>query len=334
MTDNDLRKSRHWRCSQCGSSWPLDMAVCGNPACGADLGIYGQVIEPEPEKPPEPEKKPPSPEDEKPKDEQKKEPKREKPDRAAQKREAREEQKRRKAEAKARRRAEREESLTGGEFTRVPHKLMLPLLIAVPVLVLFGNITLLYSIRYTIRRLIISWAAIYAAYFVITLVCVVVSVCRREGKGALKFALLPPIIFGAVVAVISGLTFVNQEDTLSVTAICTSIALVLCAAFRRWRQEGRFSSPGKCIAMAVLTTMLMLVMTLTGMLIAEETHGNTEPRILEYIYPYVFSMACAYAIFFVTKRDRIAPVLLLDMIFVINNFLFVWYRSIPFYFFY
>ena len=90
MTDNDLRKSRHWRCSQCGSSWPLDRAVCGNPACGADLGIYGQVIEPEPEKPPEPEKKPPSPEDEKPKDEQKKEPKREKPDRAAQKREARE----------------------------------------------------------------------------------------------------------------------------------------------------------------------------------------------------------------------------------------------------
>ena len=59
MTDNDLRKSRHWRCSQCGSSWPLDMAVCGNPACGAELGIYGQVIEPEPEKPPEPEKKPP-----------------------------------------------------------------------------------------------------------------------------------------------------------------------------------------------------------------------------------------------------------------------------------
>lgn len=50
MTDNDLRKSRHWRCSQCGSSWPLDMAVCGNPACGADLGIYGQVIEPEPER--------------------------------------------------------------------------------------------------------------------------------------------------------------------------------------------------------------------------------------------------------------------------------------------
>ena len=44
MTDNDLRKSRHWRCSQCGSSWPLDMAVCGNPACGADLGIYGQVV--------------------------------------------------------------------------------------------------------------------------------------------------------------------------------------------------------------------------------------------------------------------------------------------------
>ena len=79
MTDNDLRKSRHWRCSQCGSSWPLDMAVCGNPACGADLGIYGQVIEPEPERAPEPEKKPPSPEDEKPKDEQKKEPKREKP---------------------------------------------------------------------------------------------------------------------------------------------------------------------------------------------------------------------------------------------------------------
>mgnify|MGYP000155174603 CR=1 FL=1 len=77
MTDNDLRKSRHWRCSQCGSSWPLDMAVCGNPACGADLGIYGQVIEPEPERAPEPEKQPedakkvPRPEEEKPRGDEK-----------------------------------------------------------------------------------------------------------------------------------------------------------------------------------------------------------------------------------------------------------------------
>lgn len=96
MTDNDLRKSRHWRCSQCGSSWPLDMAVCGNPACGADLGIYGQVIEPEPERAPEPEKQPedakkvPRPEEEKPRGDEKREKQREKPDRAAQKREARE----------------------------------------------------------------------------------------------------------------------------------------------------------------------------------------------------------------------------------------------------
>lgn len=174
MTDNDLRKSRHWRCSQCGSSWPLDMAVCGNPACGADLGIYGQVIEPEPEKPPEQEKKPPSPEDEKPKDEPKKEPKREKPDRAAQKREAREEQKRRKAEAKSRRRAEREESLTGGEFTRVPHKLMLPLLIAVPVLVcVLNNAAVRFAMAHWIQRWYIVEGA-FAAIFVITLVCAAV----------------------------------------------------------------------------------------------------------------------------------------------------------------
>ena len=79
MTDNDLRKSRHWRCSQCGSSWPLDMAVCGNPACGADLGIYGQVIEPEPERAPEPEKQPedaktvPRPEEEQPRGDEKRE---------------------------------------------------------------------------------------------------------------------------------------------------------------------------------------------------------------------------------------------------------------------
>lgn len=334
MTDNDLRKSRHWRCSQCGSSWPLDMAVCGNPACGADLGIYGQVIEPEPEKPPEPEKKPPSPEDEKPKDEQKKEPKREKPDRAAQKREAREEQKRRKAEAKSRRRAERETDFTASELVRIPHKLMLPLLIAIPLLVYIINSVLLYFVNHffiMLRRVLIVE---YSALLVITLVCVIVTVSRREGRGALKPTLLPPLIFGAAVAVISWFTFGYLTNMISVTSACTGTALALCAAFRRWRQEGRFGSPGKCTAMAVLTTMLMLVMTLTGMLIAEETHGNTEPRILEYIYPYVFSMACAYAIFFVTKRDRIAPVLLLDMIFVINNFLFVWYRSIPFYFFY
>lgn len=182
MTDNDLRKSRHWRCSQCGSSWPLDMAVCGNPACGADLGIYGQVIEPEPEKPTEPEKKPPSPEDEKPKDEQKKEPKREKPDRAAQKREAREEQKRRKAEAKSRRRAERETDFTASELVRIPHKLMLPLLIAIPLLVYIINSVLLYFVNHffiMLRRVLIVE---YSALLVITLVCVIVTVSRPGGE--------------------------------------------------------------------------------------------------------------------------------------------------------
>lgn len=333
MTDNDLRKSRHWRCSQCGSSWPLDMAVCGNPACGADLGIYGQVIEPEPEMPPEPEKKPPSPEDEKPKDEQKKEPKREKPDRAAQKREAREEQKRRKAEAKSRRRAERETDFTASELVRIPHKLMLPLLIAIPLLVYIINSVLLYFVNHffiMLRRVLIVE---YSALLVITLVCVIVTVSRREGRGALKPTLLPPLIFGAVVVVISWFTFGYLTNIISVTSACTGTALALCAAFRRWRQEGRFGSPGKCTAMAVLTTALTLAAVFVAILIAEGAFGNTIPFSLGYIYPYVFSMGCAYVLFLITRRDRIAAVLLLYMIIAVNVFLLVVYRFTPFYFF-
>lgn len=333
MTDNDLRKSRHWRCSQCGSSWPLDRAVCGNPACGADLGIYGQVIEPEPEKPPEQEKKPPSPEDEKPKDEQKKEPKREKPDRAAQKREAREEQKRRKAEAKSRRRAERETDFTASELVRIPHKLMLPLLIAIPLLVYIINSVLLYFVNHffiMMRRVLIVE---YSALLVITLVCVIVTVSRREGRGALKPTLLPPLIFGAAVAVISRFTFGYLTNMISVTSACTGTALALCAAFRRWRQEGRFGSPGKCTAMAVLTTALTLAAVFVAILIAEGAFGNTIPFSLGYIYPYVFSMGCAYVLFLITRRDRIAAVLLLYMIIAVNVFLLVVYRFTPFYFF-
>lgn len=333
MTDNDLRKSRHWRCSQCGSSWPLDRAVCGNPACGADLGIYGQVIEPEPEKPPEPEKKPPSPEDEKPKDEPKKEPKREKPDRAAQKREAREAKKRQKAEAKSRRRAEREGGFTGGDYTRVSHKLMLPLLIAVPVLVLFGNITLLYSIRYTIRRLIISWAAIYAAYFVITLVCVVVSVLRGEGAGGLMRALPRPLITGVVLAGISWFGFRNREVVLGVFSICSSTALVISAACLRWQREGRFAGRGKCVTMAVVTAVLALGSTLLVLLMSEEYCGNIIPKILLYVFPSAAGAACAYVIFLVTRRDRIAPVLLLLNLLASHLYLWAAYNCAAIYLF-
>lgn len=325
MTDNDLRNVRHWRCSQCGACWPMDRAVCGNPACGADMGIYGQVVEPEPERPPEPEKEPenvkkvPQPEEEKPKDRPKKEPKREKPDR--------------KAKAKAGRRAERETAFTASELVRMPHTLMLPLLIAIPLLVYIINSVLLYFVNHFFIMLRNAWLAEYSALLVIMLVCVIVTVSRREGRVALKPTLLPPLIFGAAVAVISWFTFGALASMISVTSACTGAALVLCAAFRRWRQEGRYGGPGKCTAMAVLTTVLTLAAVFVALLIADESFGNTIPYSLGYIYPYVFSMVCAYVLFLITRRDRIAAVLLLYMIIAVNVFLQLAYRYTPSYFF-
>lgn len=315
MTDNDLRHSRHWRCSQCGSSWPLDMAVCGNPACGADLGIYGQVIEPEPERAPEPEKQPedakkvPRPEEEKPRGDEKREKQREKPDRAAQKREAREERQRQKAAEKASRRAASEERFTGGELLRVPNKYMLPLLIAIPVLVwlvfwLLGS----YYVTST-RWMVIE--LIFVVVFVVTLIWVSVAVLRREEPGSLKVVLLPPLITGAAVAAFAWFGFEDWDVVLGAFSIYTSATLVLSAASKRWRRERRYGSPAKCVVMAVLTFVLTLFMMLAVLLMAEDFYGNIIPHILAYIFPSALGAACAYVIYFVTRRDRAAPVLLL-----------------------
>lgn len=295
----------------------MDRAVCGNPACGADLGIYGQVIEPEPErpaapeKPPEQEKKPPRPEEEKPKDEPKKQPKREKPDRAAQKREAREEKKRQKAEAKSRRRAEREGGFTGGDYTRVSHKLMLPLLIAIPVLVcVLDSAAARFAITHWIQRWYIVEGA-FAAILVITLVCAAVSVLRGEGAGGLKRALPLPLITGVVLAGISWFGFEDWDVVLGIFSIYSSTALVISAACLRWQREGRFAGRGKCVTMAVLTAVLALGSTFLVLLMSEEYCGNILPSFLLYVFPSAAGAACAYVIFLVTRRDRIAPALLL-----------------------
>lgn len=44
--DDNLNKQPHWRCRLCGHSTPLGEAVCSNPSCGADLGIYGEAVTP------------------------------------------------------------------------------------------------------------------------------------------------------------------------------------------------------------------------------------------------------------------------------------------------
>lgn len=55
MIDQDnLKSQRHVRCRQCGYRSALGTAVCGNPSCGADLGIYGEVVEPAAKEPTSP----------------------------------------------------------------------------------------------------------------------------------------------------------------------------------------------------------------------------------------------------------------------------------------
>lgn len=51
--DDALRRTDHYRCRRCGQISPLSAAVCLNPGCRAQLGIYGETIQlSEPEKTP------------------------------------------------------------------------------------------------------------------------------------------------------------------------------------------------------------------------------------------------------------------------------------------
>ena len=42
---NNLKHVRHWQCRLCGHRSHLTAASCENPACRADLSIYGVVVE-------------------------------------------------------------------------------------------------------------------------------------------------------------------------------------------------------------------------------------------------------------------------------------------------
>lgn len=120
-------------------------------------------------------------------------------------------------------------------------------------------------------------------------------------------ALPRPLITGVVLAGISWFGFRNREVVLGVFSICSSTALVISAACLRWQREGRFAGRGKCVTMAVVTAVLALGSTLLVLLMSEEYCGNIIPKILLYVFPSAAGAACAYVIFLVTRRDRIAP---------------------------
>lgn len=44
--EDNLNKQPHWRCRLCGHRTPFGQAMCSNPSCGADLGIYGEAVTP------------------------------------------------------------------------------------------------------------------------------------------------------------------------------------------------------------------------------------------------------------------------------------------------
>lgn len=46
MTDKNTERI-HWRCTQCGWTTPINEALCSNPSCRAELGVYGVVVQPE-----------------------------------------------------------------------------------------------------------------------------------------------------------------------------------------------------------------------------------------------------------------------------------------------
>ena len=47
MTEQEhYAKQSCWRCRRCGSRTPLEKSVCSNPACRAELSIFGEVCTP------------------------------------------------------------------------------------------------------------------------------------------------------------------------------------------------------------------------------------------------------------------------------------------------
>jgi len=52
--DDALKRTDHYRCRRCGQLSPLTDAICSNPGCRAQLGIYGETVQfSEQETPPE-----------------------------------------------------------------------------------------------------------------------------------------------------------------------------------------------------------------------------------------------------------------------------------------
>lgn len=111
--DDNLNKQPHWRCRLCGHSTPLGEAVCSNPNCGADLGIYGEAVTPGGEETDRAYRKP--------QDDEARRQNEEAQWRAEEERQRREnaqqqkaEEQRRKAEEKARKKADKQANRSGG----------------------------------------------------------------------------------------------------------------------------------------------------------------------------------------------------------------------------
>ena len=45
----DYRKQAYWRCRCCGYCTPIGKPVCGNPNCGVELSVFGEMCSPDPD---------------------------------------------------------------------------------------------------------------------------------------------------------------------------------------------------------------------------------------------------------------------------------------------
>lgn len=255
MTDKNTERI-HWRCTQCGWTTPINEALCSNPSCRAELGVYGVVVQPEEQEQTvrdsqaeelKPEKKPKN-SDKKP----------EKPPKTS-----RSEKKKAKAaalrEKKEAREARRAQSAASEDICRFPLKVLLPCFAGVYAL----NELACYLVWRTLGGSYTRWYAICIGFICAAAIgLVLVGVWSKRERGYVQiFKLITiPIIAGLVAFFATGEPF-GPEPAIGIGSAVIALACSFISAVSRWLRERRYKS-SFALALATAVTFALVVLSL------------------------------------------------------------------------
>lgn len=255
MTDNNTRMS-HWRCTQCGWTTPINEALCSNPSCRAELGVYGVVVQPQEEEQTVRDSRTEEPNsEEKPKNSDKKPKKPPKTSRSEIK-EAKAAARREKQEA---RKAQRAQDAASEDICRFPLKVLLPCFAGVYAL----NELAGYLIWRAFGSSYTRWYAICVGFLCAAAIgLVLVGVWSKRERGYVEFFKLIaiPIIAGLVAFFASGEPF-GLEPAVGIASAVIALTCSFISAVSRWRRERRYKS-SSALALATAVTFALVVLSL------------------------------------------------------------------------